>query len=60
MKPLRDSVICGGSFGLAILSGPLDLTSGKAVLVVWLCDSRCLRGRLCPIAISASWVFCFG
>ncbi|MBD0865165.1 MAG: hypothetical protein GDA36_05910 [Rhodobacteraceae bacterium] len=38
----------GGSFDVAILSGPLalpGLTSGKAVLVVWLCDCRCLRGE---------------
>ncbi|MBD0866628.1 MAG: hypothetical protein GDA36_14110 [Rhodobacteraceae bacterium] len=50
-------------FDLAILSGPLalpGLTSGKAVLVVRLCDSRCLRGRFCPIAAIASWTFCFG
>ncbi|MBD0865668.1 MAG: hypothetical protein GDA36_08750 [Rhodobacteraceae bacterium] len=36
----------GGSLDLAILSGPLalpGLTAGKAVLVVWLCDCRCLR-----------------
>ncbi|MBD0865374.1 MAG: hypothetical protein GDA36_07095 [Rhodobacteraceae bacterium] len=33
----------GGSFDLAILSGPLDLlTASTAVLVVW-CDYRCLR-----------------
>ncbi|MBD0865171.1 MAG: hypothetical protein GDA36_05950 [Rhodobacteraceae bacterium] len=35
----------GGSLDLAILSDPLalhDLTSGKAVLVIWLCDCRCL------------------
>ncbi|MBD0865586.1 MAG: hypothetical protein GDA36_08270 [Rhodobacteraceae bacterium] len=53
----------GASFDLAILSGPLalpGLTAGKAVLVVWLCDCRCLRGRFCPIATSASWAFCFG
>jgi len=29
-RPLRDSVMFDGSFDLAILSGPLDLTSGKA------------------------------
>ncbi|MBD0866001.1 MAG: hypothetical protein GDA36_10590 [Rhodobacteraceae bacterium] len=53
----------GGSFDSAILSGPLALlvlTVGKAVLVVWLCDCRCLRGRFCLIATIASWAFCFG
>ena len=43
----------GGSFSA-------DLTAGKAVLVVWLCDCRCFRGRFCPIATSASWASCFG
>ncbi|MBD0864569.1 MAG: hypothetical protein GDA36_02640 [Rhodobacteraceae bacterium] len=33
---------------------------GKAILVIWLCDCRCLRGRFCPIAASASRAFCFG
>ncbi|MBD0865095.1 MAG: hypothetical protein GDA36_05530 [Rhodobacteraceae bacterium] len=50
---LHDIVIFAGSFDWAILSNPLtlpDLTSGKAVLVVWLCDCRCLRGRFCLIA----------
>ncbi|MBD0864783.1 MAG: hypothetical protein GDA36_03805 [Rhodobacteraceae bacterium] len=45
---------------------------GKAVLTVWLCDCRCLRGEDDPvcgtpqvlpdrhhIATSASWTFCF-
>ncbi|MBD0864224.1 MAG: hypothetical protein GDA36_00750 [Rhodobacteraceae bacterium] len=48
----------GGSFDLAILSGLSAL--GKAVLVAWLCDSRCLRGRFCPIAAIASEGACFG
>ncbi|MBD0865709.1 MAG: hypothetical protein GDA36_08965 [Rhodobacteraceae bacterium] len=37
----------GGSFDLTILSGPLALTgliSGKAVLVVWLCEGDLVCG----------------
>ena len=61
----------GGSFDLAILSGPLALpgfTAGKAVLVVWVyaiagvCGVRVILftapRRFCPIATIASWVFC--
>ncbi|MBD0864538.1 MAG: hypothetical protein GDA36_02465 [Rhodobacteraceae bacterium] len=47
----------GERFDLAILSGLLALlvlTAGKAILVIWLCDCRCLRGRFCLIAASAS------
>ncbi|MBD0865806.1 MAG: hypothetical protein GDA36_09505 [Rhodobacteraceae bacterium] len=55
----------GGSFDLAILSGPLALTLGQNIGQsgfggLGLRDCRCLRGRFCPIAASASWTFCFG
>ncbi|MBD0866129.1 MAG: hypothetical protein GDA36_11310 [Rhodobacteraceae bacterium] len=58
----------GGSFDLAILSGPLalpGLTSGKAVLVVWVyaiagvCGLRDAPRRFCPIAAITSWAFYF-
>jgi len=45
-RPLRERVMFGERFDLAILSGPLaltGLTSGKAVLAFRLCDCRCLR-----------------
>ena len=44
--------MCSRSVDLAIPSGPMassGLTSGKAVLVVWLCDCRCLRVEGDPV-----------
>ncbi|MBD0866541.1 MAG: hypothetical protein GDA36_13625 [Rhodobacteraceae bacterium] len=40
----------GGSFDLAILSGPLALHRAKRFWWSGLCDCRCLRGRFCLIA----------
>ena len=68
-KPLRDRVIFGGSFDLAILSGTPTLDRAKrfwwsSYAIAGVCRLRVILfavpRRFCPIAASASRAFCSG